>query len=929
SALSASSTTGTAFSYQIAATNSPTSFSAAGLPAGLSVNTSNGLITGTPSTAGTTNVTIGAVNAAGTGTATLVVTINPPAPVITSALSASSTTGTAFSYQIAATNSPTSFSAAGLPAGLTVNTSNGLITGTPNTAGIANVTIGAANAGGTGTATLVVTLNPPAPVITSALSASSTTGTAFSYQIAATNSPTSFSAAGLPAGLTVNMSNGLITGTPSSAGTTNVTIGAANAGGTGAATLVVTINPPAPVITSALSASSTTGTVFSYQITGTNVPTSFSAANLPPGLSVNASNGLITGTPTSSGTTNIGLGAANAGGTGTATLVLTLIPPPPVITSGLIATAETGKAFSYQITGTNAPTSFSAANLPAGLHVNASNGLITGTPKSPGITDISLGVANSGGTGTAVLVLEIDPPPPVITSTLAVAGTAGAPFSYQIAATNLATTFGAANLPAGLSVNASNGLISGTPISAGTADVALSAANAGGTGTAALILTISPPPPVITSALAVMGIAGTPFSYQLAATNSPTSFGAVNLPAGLSVNASDGLISGTPLSSGTANVGLSASNAGGTGAAVLVLKIDPRTLVVTSTLAAFAVVGAPFSYQIEATNSPNSFGAANLPAGLGVNTSNGLITGTPRSSGTVAVVLTAADAGGAGSATLILTISPPPPVITSSLAASGIAGSAFGYQIAATNSPTTFSAANLPAGLKVNAISGLITGTPISSGTARVVLGAANAAGAGAAALILTIKPPAPVITSALAASGNLGTPFKYQIEAVNSPTSFNAANLPGGLSVDASNGLITGMPTAMGTSDVVLTAVNAGGASTATAHFTISASLVTAAADLSQVRVYPIPYRPNSGNPDLGGGGTGITFDRLPSFASIKIYSVAGQLVSAFDVNSPSGATNWGARNGGGAEVASGLYLAVISSPSGGPVTKKILIIR
>ena len=68
-----------------------------------------------------------------------------PAPVITSTLSADGTIGTALSYQITATNSPTSFSAAGLPAGLSVNT-GGLISGTPTTIGTSSVTISAANA---------------------------------------------------------------------------------------------------------------------------------------------------------------------------------------------------------------------------------------------------------------------------------------------------------------------------------------------------------------------------------------------------------------------------------------------------------------------------------------------------------------------------------------------------------------------------------------------------------------------------------------------------------------------------------------------------------------------------------------------------------------------------------------------------------------
>src|SRR5437764_7072208 len=194
-----------AFSYQITASNGPIiSYGATPLPAGLSVNTSTGLISGTPTTAGTYSVTISATNSSGTGSATLTLTIKPPPPVITSATTASGTVGIAFSYQITATNNPTSFNATGLPAGLTVNTSTGLISGTPTTAGTYTVTISATNAGGTGSATLTLTVvNPPPPVITSATTANGTVGVAFSYQITATNNPTSFNATGLPAGLTV------------------------------------------------------------------------------------------------------------------------------------------------------------------------------------------------------------------------------------------------------------------------------------------------------------------------------------------------------------------------------------------------------------------------------------------------------------------------------------------------------------------------------------------------------------------------------------------------------------------------------------------------------------------------------------------------------------------------------------------------------
>jgi autotransporter-associated beta strand protein len=77
-------------------------------------------------------------------------------PSITSATSATATVGSAFSYSITASASPTNYSASGLPAGLSINTSTGAISGTPTTLGKYLVTIGATNAQGTGTAVLVI-----------------------------------------------------------------------------------------------------------------------------------------------------------------------------------------------------------------------------------------------------------------------------------------------------------------------------------------------------------------------------------------------------------------------------------------------------------------------------------------------------------------------------------------------------------------------------------------------------------------------------------------------------------------------------------------------------------------------------------------------------------------------------------------------------
>jgi hypothetical protein len=109
------------------------------------------------------------------------------------------------------------------------------------------------NSAGTSTSSAAtLTVLPPVPVITSAGTANGIVGQAFSYQITATNTPTSFAATGLPTGLSLNGTTGLLSGTPTTAGTTTITLTATNAGGTSnpaSLTLTVSAAATAPVIT--------------------------------------------------------------------------------------------------------------------------------------------------------------------------------------------------------------------------------------------------------------------------------------------------------------------------------------------------------------------------------------------------------------------------------------------------------------------------------------------------------------------------------------------------------------------------------------------------------------------------------------------------------------------------------------------------------
>src|SRR5262249_30025165 len=84
----------------------------------------------TPS--GSATLTFTGIDGSLTHSTPVTLAVNTPivSPVITSPTTASGTVGAAFSYQITATNSPTSFGATGLPAGLSVNSGTGVISGT-------------------------------------------------------------------------------------------------------------------------------------------------------------------------------------------------------------------------------------------------------------------------------------------------------------------------------------------------------------------------------------------------------------------------------------------------------------------------------------------------------------------------------------------------------------------------------------------------------------------------------------------------------------------------------------------------------------------------------------------------------------------------------------------------------------------------------
>ncbi|HMG83235.1 MAG TPA: sugar-binding protein, partial [Ferruginibacter sp.] len=161
--------------------------------------------------------------------------------------------------------------------------------------------------------------------------------------------------------------------------------------------------------------------------------------------------------------------------------------------------------------------------------------------------------------------------------------------------------------------------------------------------------------PIIRSVATVKDTANTPFSFTVLADNSPSSYGAANLPAGLTINAATGLISGMATTYGVFTATVSATNAAGTGTATLTINIDSLPAV-TSLVTATGKVGVAFTYAISASHNPTSYAAANLPGGLTVNTATGAISGKPTTSGVFITNISATNDLGTTSTTLTITV---------------------------------------------------------------------------------------------------------------------------------------------------------------------------------------------------------------------------------------------------------------------------------
>jgi hypothetical protein len=327
------------------------------------------------------------------------------------------------------------------------------------------------------------------------------------------------------------------------------------------------------------------------------------------------------------------------------------------------------------------------------------------------------------------------------TSSAALTGTVGLPFTHTLTASGGVERWEVAGLPPGLALNENTGVISGLPADSGTFDLSVIAFNAsGGSSPFPLQVVIAAPvgSPVVTSPATAQGQVGVPFTLTLAATGTPETFNAVNPPGFLTFDPITGALAGTPDRPGRYELITRASNALGAGARrtlTLTVAAAAGTPAITSLATFELTAGSPVSFTLTATEAPTLFSSTALPAGLGLDHATGVFTGTPSEPGVYTVEVWALNALGEGNrAPLTITVlaAPGTPTLTAPVTIPARLGQAFSAQLLASNAPDSFNAPLLPGWATFDPYTGVLGGTPDATGTFPLVFSANNASGTGA-----------------------------------------------------------------------------------------------------------------------------------------------------------------------------------------------------
>lgn len=424
------------------------------LPAGLQLS-ADGVISGTPSAFGASQFTVQVTDSAHTSVSrTFNLNIAPAPLTLTTGPLANTQVGSAVNVQFAATGGvpPYTFVEFGaLPPGITFSNA-GLLSGTPTKAGTfpLQVFVDDSNKAFAGKN---YTLNVALPGLLITTPSPLTAGqinVPYSDQLAATGgagAPFTWTATGLPNGLTIANNTGLIAGIPRASGSFTVAVTISDSlNNLDTQSYALTIAPAGLTFSGGTLANGAVGISYTsvVSVTGGIGPYTFTATGLPPGLTL-SSTGTLSGTPTTAGTFSPAVTATDtAGGTVSGNFNVTIAPQLTVntvsIPNGTVGTAIA--PVKLTASGGASPYRFQSANLPPGLSL-AADGTLSGTPTAGGTFSFTVFVVDNNGSlasGTEQFTVGL---PPTAPATVTGVPSTAPPGSQQTLNVTLSTPFSA------------------------------------------------------------------------------------------------------------------------------------------------------------------------------------------------------------------------------------------------------------------------------------------------------------------------------------------------------------------------------------------------------------------------------------------------------------------------------------------------------